>query len=133
MNSTALRGRYLTDTIATASPARLLTMLYDRLLRDVSEAEDALAAGAPERADIALRHAQEIVIELVTSLDLSAWPAGESLAHVYRFLLSELIGANVHKDSGRVTGCLRLIQPLRETWHEAAALTASDAAAPVSA
>jgi flagellar protein FliS len=110
----------MSDAIATASPARLLTMLYDRLHRDVTQAGEDLAAGSDESAEAALRHAQEIVIELSASLNLTVWPDGLSLAHLYQFLLGELISANIHKDPERVASCLQIIEPLRATWHEVA-------------
>ena len=42
---TDLRARYLADSVATASPARLLTLLYDRLLLDLHRAGSALESG----------------------------------------------------------------------------------------
>ena len=38
MNAQTLRDRYVGDSIATASPSRLLVMLYDRLLLDLDNA-----------------------------------------------------------------------------------------------
>lgn len=35
MNSDAQRAQFLNDTVLSASPARLLTMLYDRLVLDL--------------------------------------------------------------------------------------------------
>ena len=43
MNASMIRNRYVGDSVATASPARLVTMLYDRLVRDLVTAEAALA------------------------------------------------------------------------------------------
>lgn len=37
MTSPALRNRYLNDSVSTASPGRLLVMLYDRLVLDVAQ------------------------------------------------------------------------------------------------
>ena len=36
MNASMIRNRYVGDSVATASPARLVTMLYDRLVRDLA-------------------------------------------------------------------------------------------------
>ena len=39
------RDRYVGDSIATASPARLLVMLYDRLVLDLVQADQARTGG----------------------------------------------------------------------------------------
>ena len=120
-----LRNRYVDASVATASPARLLTMLYDRLVRDLSEAEQALAAGDPATGTDRLRHAQEIVMELQSGLDPTKWSGGPALAQLYAFLLRELIGANIAGDGARVARCRALVEPLRDAWHQAAAQIAA--------
>jgi flagellar protein FliS len=121
MTSPQLRDRYLRDSINTASPAKLLIMLYDRLVVDLAQGEEALRAGERERAHDRLTHAQEIVLELRTSLDVEAWSGAPGLAGLYGFLLTELIGANVARDADRVAACRALVEPLRDAWREAAA------------
>ncbi|HET6480708.1 MAG TPA: flagellar export chaperone FliS [Actinoplanes sp.] len=121
MNAPNLRNRYLQDSVSTASPAKLLTMLYDRLVVDLMQAEQALRAGEREVAHEKVTHAQEIVIELRVSLDLESWSGAPGLAALYGFLLTELIGANIGRDAGRLAACRELIEPLRDAWREAAA------------
>lgn len=120
MNS-PLRDRYLQESINTASPGKLLQMLYDRLVLDLMQAEEALRTGDREVSHERLTHAQEIVIELRTSLDVEAWAGGPGLAALYGFLLTELIGANIARDADRVASCRSLVEPLRDAWREAAA------------
>ena len=121
MNTQLLQRRFMDDAIDTASPARLVTMLYDRLVRDLAAAEQAIAAKDRRETDKNLRHAQDIVIELRTSLDMETWDGAAGLASIYAFLLGELIRANAQKDPARVAACRDLVQPLREAWHTAAA------------
>jgi flagellar protein FliS len=125
MTSPALRARYLADSVTTASPAQLLVMLYDRLVLDVVRAEDALRAGDRDAAAQQLMHAQDIVIELRTTLDTSTWTGASGLAQLYAFLLAELISANVQADADKVAACRGLIEPLRDAWREAAASLAA--------
>ena len=121
MTSPHLRDRYLQDSVNTASPGKLLLMLYDRLVLDLIQGEEALRAGEREQAHERLTHAQEIILELRTSLDVDAWSGAPALANLYGFLLTELIGANVQKDAYRVASCRTLVEPLRDAWREAAA------------
>lgn len=124
MTSPALRDRYLADSVNTASPGKLLVMLYDRLVMDLIQGEEAMRAGDRERSGERVTHAQEIILELRTTLDLDAWSGAAGLANLYGFLLTELIGANVGRDADRIAACRALVEPLRDAWREAAALAA---------
>lgn len=123
MNASMIRNRYVGDSVATASPARLVTMLYDRLVRDLTTAEAALAEGSIEVTNSNLIHAQEIVWELAAGLDPTKWSGGPALAALYQFILSELLEANVKKDAAKVASVRALVEPLREAWHQAAELS----------
>src|SRR4051812_42020197 len=121
MTAPQLRDRYLQDSVNTASPAKLLLMLYDRLILDLMQGEEALRSQDREQAHEKLTHAQEIVIELRVSLDVEAWAGAPGLANLYGYLLTELIGANIARDAERVATCRTLLEPLRDAWREAAA------------
>lgn len=123
MSTAQLRRRYAQDSVTTASPARLVTMLYDRLARDLATAELALSVPDIPAAHQALRHAQDIVAELAGSLRPEEWAGGPALANLYTYLLEQLVAANVHKDVALVAACSAIVEPLREAWHEAAAAT----------
>ena len=124
MNASMIRNRYVGDSVSTASPGRLVTMLYDRLVRDLVAAEAALAAADLEGANNNLIHAQEIVWELAAGLDPTKWSGGPALAALYQFMLSELLDANVKKDAAKVTSVRGLVEPLADAWHQAADLSA---------
>ena len=115
-----LRSRYARDSVTTASPVRLVTMLYDRLVRDLDDAELAISASNLQGAHNALRHAQDIVQELAGSLDTASWSGGEGLQSLYMWLMEQLVAANLTKDACLLTGCREVIEPLREAWHKAA-------------
>ena len=121
------RGRYLAETVATASPARLVVMLYDRLALDIVQGRDALRAQQYSAADELLRHAQSIILELRSSLDVDMWEGAPRLAGIYGWIFKELVLANVNKDAERAEQCRELVEPLRETWHAAAAKLMAEA------
>jgi flagellar protein FliS len=121
MTAPALRTRYLNDSVATASPARLLVMLYERLVVDLSQAETALDLGDRDTAGQRLIHAQEIVLELHASLRPDIWDGAANLAEIYTWVLTELVTANVRGDVTKVRSCRALIEPLGQAWREAAA------------
>lgn len=121
----ALRERYLRDAVTTASPAKLLVMLYDRLVLDLARGEQALRDGDRDGAGTQIQHAQDILLELRVSLDLTAWDGAAGLSQLYGFLLTELIQANIRRDADRVAACRVLVEPLRDAWREAAAASAA--------
>jgi len=118
--STMLRTRYMTDSVETMSPGRLIVAVYDRLMLDLERAVAAIEARNVNGAHDALVHAQDIVFELRHSLDTSKWAAGNQLAAIYDFVLEGLIAANVRKDANVVRSCATIVEPLRDAWREAA-------------
>ncbi|GGQ42198.1 flagellar export chaperone FliS [Couchioplanes azureus] len=123
--SPAMRERYLADSIATASPSKLLLMLFDRLILDLSRGEQALLDGNRPEANSHLKHAQDIVTELHVSLNLDAWEGAKGLASLYAFVETELISANIQGEGAKVTAIRELMEPLRDTWREAALAAAA--------
>jgi flagellar protein FliS len=126
MTSPQLRNRYLADSVNTASPGKLLVMLYDRLVLDLATGEEAIRTGDRDEASERLNHAQEIILELRTTLDLDAWSGAAGLASLYGWLLTELIQANIKLDADKVAVCRSIIEPLRDTWREAVVLAAAN-------
>jgi flagellar protein FliS len=114
------RSRYTADAVQTASPARLLIMLYDRLVRDLVTAEAAARSGDDDTMSRELMHAQEIVLELRTSLDVTVWEGARGLSDLYTWLHAELMAANIKREPARIATCLGIIEPLRDAWRQAA-------------
>jgi len=123
------RDTYLGASVSTADPARLLVMLLDRLVLDVTRGLDAQRRGVQEQANTQLLHAQDIVLELRTSLRLDVWDGAANLAALYDYLHRRLITANVTKDVAVTEECLTLVTDLAATWREAAAQSAQSAPA----
>jgi flagellar secretion chaperone FliS len=124
----AARARFVNQSVETASPSRLLTLLYDRLCLDLARAEKAQRDGDRPAAHSQLVHAQDIIGALLDGLDTS-WAGAQGLAGIYHYLLTELVSANVSGDADRTAACLALVEPLRDTWHEAARTAAAESAA----
>ncbi len=128
MSTASLRSRYLGDSVATASPQRILVMLYDRLVLDLERAELALDTGDRTEAAAQIQHAQDIVFELRESLRVDAWEGGPRLAALYSWMITELVQAGVKRDRNRVAACRQIAEPLRDAWRQAAATLATSGA-----
>ncbi len=139
-----LRNHYLRETVTTASPAKLVTMLYDRLLVGINRVQAVLApAGAGndtidldraagssattpldcESLDLVngeLLRCQRIVEELRGRLDHEV--GGEiaaNLANLYTFCLEKLIEANVTKSATPLHPVHSVVTELRDAWVQA--------------
>jgi flagellar protein FliS len=100
----------------TSSPADLIALLYGALQNDLQRAEGGLQAGDYTLVNERLTRAQEIVLELLASLDHSQGDLPKQLAALYQYLYQRLVDANVHKDLGAVREAASLVQPLAEAW-----------------
>lgn len=134
MTAAALRAsqlsQYNNDAILSAPPARLLTMLYDRLLLDLNRAQFAQENSNWSVATENLLHAQAIVHELASTLKTDTWDGAENLLGIYNYAMQAMIGANIHRDVERTRECILLLEPLRQGWHDAAAQLPAETAAP---
>lgn len=126
------RARYLADAVATATPAKRIVLLYDRLWLDIQRAQAALdsTASADPTGRDHLQHAQQIVAELLGSLDTAAWSGAADLASLYGFLLSELIGEGLESRPGRLATASRIVADLRASWQQAEEQLSDGAAGP---
>jgi len=102
----------------SASPERLLLMLFEGAIRFVK-----LARKAIEEKDIAganenLTKAQDIIAELNQSLDMS-YDISENLAGIYDFLYRRLVDANVKKDAELLDVVESMLKELKDTWEQA--------------
>lgn len=115
-----LRNQYAREAVTTASPAKLVTMLYDRMLKDLKDAEAGLGAHDVQGAHNALTHAQDILWEFHSTLDTSVWKEGENLKRLYEWSIDMLMNANIEKNLQRVIDVREVLEPLAAAWHQVA-------------
>jgi flagellar protein FliS len=120
MYASSAKNAYMQNSVETASPAKLLVMLYDRLVLDLQRGLAAQQAGNIPEAHAQLVHAQEIVIHLRSTLRVEAWDGGPGLASLYDWLHSQLIQANIRKDPATTESCLGMVTDLADAWRQAA-------------
>jgi flagellar protein FliS len=74
-----------------------------------------------QTASSQLLHAQDIVIELSSTLRPDVWDGADGLLGLYEYVRVALVGANIHRDVARTREAIGLLVPLQEAWHAAAA------------
>ena len=111
---------YVEETVATATPARLLCMLYDRLARDIGQGRTAFLENRRADAEDRLEHAVDIITELLTTLDGKVWPGAGDLARIYAWMTGQILTARVKGDAEALTPVHTMVMDLGRSWHEAA-------------
>lgn len=110
---------YKSTHVETASKEKILLMLYDALIGHVRDARGALEEGDKQNAHDNLLQSQEIVTELISTLDMDAGgDIAEELYSLYDYVLHNLIQANVENDPSRLDDVLPVIEDLHEAWDE---------------
>lgn len=115
--------QYRDNQVLTASPAELLLMLYDGALRFVRRAAAALEQQEYAEAHLYLGRAQQIVAELMASLDFEQGTLSENLFNLYEYIHFRLTEANLGRSGAPLGEVERMLLSLRESWAEADRLT----------
>lgn len=116
-SNAALLNKYQSESIMTASPIDLIIMLYEALTKQIKLADLFMEQGDYEKANQRLTKAQDIVSELLNSLDLR-YSLSSELMRLYDFMLQELVEVNLHKDRTRLPALLEIVANLRSAWVE---------------
>ncbi|MEO1062693.1 MAG: flagellar export chaperone FliS [Actinomycetota bacterium] len=119
-----LHQHYQSDAVSTASPARLVTMLYDRAIQGLDTSHQVLAEGRGdlELANKELLHVQRILNELQVTLDHErGGEIASNLDAIYRWSIEQLIEANLTKQAEPVRHVRKAIDDIRDAWVHATA------------
>lgn len=108
---------YLRNQYETASPAELTLQLYNGAIRFLGQAREAIERQEIETANDRLHRTQDIIQELMLTLDTSV-NVGRQLEALYDYMLFRLTQANVKKDAAVVEEVTGLLTELRDAWKE---------------
>ncbi len=119
MNAPVACQSYQQTQIETASPERLLLMLYSAALWRLERAKTALQEHNYRETHDLLTKVQDIVLELMVSLD---WETGSeicsSLHSLYDYVYRRLVQANIHKDLGAIDESVQILSDLQSGWEQ---------------
>jgi flagellar protein FliS len=113
------RNKYMETTVQTATPAQLLIMLIDGAIRFCKQGINAIEEKNPTEANQYLGKVQDIVSELIITLDRKASVA-DGLLRLYEYFNFRLIEANVEKKAEPAVEILGYLIELKEVWSQAA-------------
>lgn len=123
MYNQAQMDHYKSIQIETATPERLLLMLYDGAIRFLNVAQQAMHDKQIETSHNNLLKAEAIIIELMSVLNFEiGGDIAKNLFALYDFMYRHLVQANIKKDPQMVQEVVDLLTDLRKTWAEAAVI-----------
>ena len=108
---------YRDHAVTTASPAKLVVLIFQRLTLDLERALHALETGQSPHTH--LIHAQDLLVALLDALDLDAWEHAPQLANIYLTIHQNLITANIEKNPTLIRDNLDIITELTQAWTQA--------------
>ncbi|HMM47998.1 MAG TPA: flagellar export chaperone FliS [Miltoncostaeaceae bacterium] len=114
-------AQYTNHSAQTATPGRLVVMLYDGFLRFAAQARAAYQSGDVGEGGLRLTRAQDIVTELRVSLDMTQGEISENLAAIYEYIGERLTAVRAGGDIAAIDEAVRHMKELREAWAAIAA------------
>ena len=110
--------RYLTDRVLTASPAELTGMLFDACVGAIKSAVRLHEAEQHGAAVPRLVKAQEIVLELRSTLNPEAGELAVRLDALYTYAYGRLLEGNLRRNTAAVREALDVVEPLQLAWRQ---------------
>jgi flagellar protein FliS len=116
MYNVALQA-YRRSQTETASPLKLVALLYEGMLQAVRRARQELEMGNYEATHNSLVRAQRIVEELDCALDVEqGGEIAQNLRRLYDFLTQRLIQANLTKSPQNMAEVEAMILAMHQMW-----------------
>jgi flagellar protein FliS len=111
---------YIKTQFTTATPGKLLLMAYDGAIRFVKVAAEKMKEGKLDEQSINIRKAQNIIAELMASLNPQAnKELADSLSALYSYIFDRLTHANIKDDLRALNEVISILTELRAAWAQA--------------
>jgi flagellar secretion chaperone FliS len=108
---------YQKTAIETSDPLQLIILCYDAAIRDLREARDLHENRQMDEAYRKIRHAQDIITELMVGLDYErGGDIARNLSRLYNFVLRQLIGINSREGTTVYQHLIKILSNLKEAW-----------------
>lgn len=110
--------QYKQTQFETANQEKLILMLYDGALKYLRRANKGFEDKDYEIVNDSLTKSQDIINELLVSLNMEAGELAQHLYQLYDYMRRRLIEANLQKSKDPVQEVIEMIAELRDTWQQ---------------
>lgn len=121
--------QYQRSQTETASQGELILMLYGGAIKYLNKARYHIESDNKEGAHKNVIAAQNIVLELMYSLDMRAGDVAKNLFGLYNYLYRRLVEANMRKDATIVEEVTTMLRDLQGAWEHVVAQSGAAAGA----
>lgn len=112
--------QYQTSNITTATPEKLMIMLFDGAIQFLQKAKTAIAEKNLQERSVNIESARKIVRELMRTIDLeNGNDVSKSLFKLYNTMAMKLIKANVSKNTNLIDEVLEDMMNIRWGFQKA--------------
>lgn len=111
--------RYKHNQVETVSPQQLIIMLYNGAIRFLKLAQAGLDENDIDKCHTNIIKTQDIVFELMNTLDMNQGEISGQLYLLYDYMLTRLLDGNLKKDKQPLAEVEGMLAQLRDTWAEA--------------
>ena len=117
-SSNAAYAAYNQNNMGIDSPQKLVTMLYEGILRFIYRAKKAMDSGDIESKVLFLNKTNAIFFELMNSLDMSQGQISEYLQGLYGRQIQLISEANITNDQSKLDEVVHVTRELLEAWRD---------------
>lgn len=119
--------QYKQNQVETASPEKLLILLYDAAIQFLNKAKYAMETDDSGQFHHNLVSCEKILIEFMNTLDMeNGGSFAENLYALYNYYYKLLVEAGVSRELKKVDEVLRHLVSLRNTWLKAIDISNSE-------
>ena len=118
MNSNLAYNTYAQNNIGVESPAKLIEMLYEGVLRFNMQTKRAIRDKDIEKRTYWIKRSVAILSELVASLDQKQGQVAEYLDGLYNHQIQTLVRAGMDNNIEQIDEVNKVIKGLLEAWRE---------------
>lgn len=109
---------YAQNNVGVESPAKLIEMLYEGVLRFNAQAKKAIKDEDVEKRVYWLNRSTAIITELLIVLDISQGQVAEYLEGLYNYQIQLLTSAGIENDISKIDEVTNVFKALLEAWRE---------------
>ncbi len=117
-NTSSAYKTYETNHVTTATPEKLLVMLYEGAIKFLRMAELAIDDKNIERRSHNLVKAQDILFELRVTLNHDVGEIADNLEQLYEYMYHQLVQANIKNNKSLVIEVREMLTELKEIWKQ---------------
>ena len=110
---------YIESEVTTATPQKIQLMLIEAAIKNIHRVKRFWEINDREGAFQSLTRVQDIVTEILCSLDMKSSPdIAQSLASIYMFIFRKIVAVRNEEDRGLLDDALNVLMVERQSWKE---------------